>query len=164
MEPNMGLCLTVFRSWPEPKSRVRCLTDWANSHLIERAVFKKEKGTWLSYQSLKVCNYDSPNTSFCKLHLATWSITNQTSLDLRYLKSQMAELGQLENLLLLWTPFKLSALWSLNHHFWYFLLIGIEKNALDRSVSACEVPEAVLICFTKKTTSGILAAIEVKPN
>ena len=28
-EPNAGLHLTTLRSWPEPKSRVQRLTDWA---------------------------------------------------------------------------------------------------------------------------------------
>ena len=28
-ELNMGLDLTIMRSWPEPKSRVRVLIDWA---------------------------------------------------------------------------------------------------------------------------------------
>ena len=28
-EPEEGLDLTTLRSWPEPKSRVRCSTDWA---------------------------------------------------------------------------------------------------------------------------------------
>ena len=26
-DPNMGLSLTILRSWPELKSRVGCLTD-----------------------------------------------------------------------------------------------------------------------------------------
>lgn len=38
--------------------------------------------------------------------------------------------------------------------------MGIEKNALDRSIAAHWMPEAVLICSTKKTTSGIVAVIE----
>ena len=29
-EPEAGLNPTALRTWPEPKSRVRCLTDWAN--------------------------------------------------------------------------------------------------------------------------------------
>lgn len=27
-EPDMGLSFITQRSWPEPKSRIRCLTDW----------------------------------------------------------------------------------------------------------------------------------------
>ena len=29
VEPSMGLSHMTPRSWPEPKSRIRCLTDWA---------------------------------------------------------------------------------------------------------------------------------------
>ena len=29
-EPDVGLDPTILRSWPEPKSRVKCLTNWAN--------------------------------------------------------------------------------------------------------------------------------------
>lgn len=37
----------------------------------------------------------------------------------------------------------------------------MEKNALDGSISAYEVPEIILIGSMKKTPSGIVAAIEV---
>ena len=32
-KPNTGLDLTTLRSWPEPKSRVRCLTNWTTQPL-----------------------------------------------------------------------------------------------------------------------------------
>lgn len=59
------------------------------------------------------------------------------------------------------SPSKLAACGILNNYFWYLLLIGMEKNALDGSISAYEVPEIILIGSMKKTPSGIVAAIEV---
>lgn len=41
IEPNVGLNLRTLRPWPELKSRVQCLTDWATQ--VSLGVFFREK-------------------------------------------------------------------------------------------------------------------------
>lgn len=60
---------------------------------IEKELLLKRSKELAFLPILKVCNYDSPNTSFLKPHIATPSIKNQTSLDLGNHKGQLAELG-----------------------------------------------------------------------
>lgn len=39
MEPDTGLSLRTLRSWPELKSRVRCLTDWTTQASQRALIF-----------------------------------------------------------------------------------------------------------------------------
>ena len=52
--PMWGLMSHTVRSWPEPKSRVRCLTNWATQVPLYHLISLKRKGFKQIWQNIKV--------------------------------------------------------------------------------------------------------------
>ena len=75
MEPDEGLDSTALRLWPEPKSRVRCLTDLSHPDAPVPFIFWKDHFQSFFFEMPLVLNY-------FKLYKLLWGFVSFNSLHL----------------------------------------------------------------------------------